>query len=153
MSGWWIAALVAGLAVIAGLSFYLGRLLMMIRQGEQKRAAKVTERNNTLGESIHTIAWAMRDGQCEFSEGCLRIWVLLDHIEQQDKPDQTELYPGVFSLYDKIKDQPTHDARKKYKKKEIMKMDKDRWGWEKEFKEQIEADIGKLIERFGPHSP
>ena len=148
MSTPWIIALVIGAAIIAGLAFYLGRLLMLIKEGERRRAEKTAERNKTLAESIHTIAWAMRDGQCDLSEGCLRVWVLLDHIEQDNKPNQAELYPGVFKLYDKIKDMPTHEARKKYKKQEIMKMDMERWNFEADFKDQIEQDIARLIETY-----
>lgn len=156
-----IIALVVGGLIIAGLSFYLGRLLLLIKQGKIKREqtlqADINQRNKTLSESIHTIAWAMRDGQCEYGEGCLRIWVLLDHyveqkVEQnaeQSKTNNNEIYPGIFKLYDKIKEMPTHEARKKYSKKEIHKMDKQREGYEVEFKSLIEQDIAKLIERFG----
>ncbi len=153
MSLAWIIALVCGALIIAGLSFYLGRLLMQIKHNKAQQALAVTEhndkRNKTLSESIYTIAWAMRDGQCEYSEGCLRVWVLLDHYVEQNKPDQSQLYPGVFALYDKIKDMPTHEARKKLKNKALMQMDKQRLGFEDEYKSLIKTDITRLIERFG----
>lgn len=153
MSLGWIIALLGGALIIAGLSFYLGRLLTQIKHNQAQQALKVTQhndkRNKTLSESIYTIAWAMRDGQCEYSEGCLRVWVLLDHYVEQNKPDQTLLYPGIFALYDKIKDMPTHEARKKLKSKALMQMDKQRLSFEDEYKSLIKTDITGLLERFG----
>ncbi|MFT4924358.1 MAG: hypothetical protein ACI8WB_000436 [Phenylobacterium sp.] len=157
MSNGLIAALVLGAVIIAGLSFYLGRLLMMIKQRQRAQAATkqadITKRNKTLSESIYTIAWAMRDGQCDYSEGCLRIWVLLDHyVEEQVEDrvdDQRQLYPGIFNLYEKIKDMPTHEARKKTSKQQIAKLDQQREAYEAEYKPLIEQNIASLIERFG----
>ena len=153
MSLGWIIALLCGTVIIAGLAFYLGRLMMQIKHNEAQQTLKVTQhndkRNKTLSESIYTITWAMRDGQCEYSEGCLRVWVLLDHYIEQNKPDQSLIYPGVFALYDKIKDMPTHEARKKLKNKALMQMDKQRQGFEDEYKSLIKTDITRLLERFG----
>jgi hypothetical protein len=152
MSTGWIIALVCGGLIIAGLAFYLGRLLLLLRltkqRSEAKQAEKVTQRNKTLSESIYTIAWAMRDGQCEFSEGCLRVWVLLDHYVDNETTDNTQVYPGIFKLYKRIKDMPTHEARKKQKRSEQMAMDSDRVAAEKEYKDLIALDIAHLIKRF-----
>ena len=151
MSTAWIIALVIGALIIAGLSFYLGRLLLLLKHKEQSQQAKIEKRNITLAENIYTIAWAMRDDQCELSEGCLRVWVLLDHIVPDPKQpalDNQQQYPGVFALYEKVKDLPTHDARKKVKKPELRAMDQQRLKDEVEFKSLIESDIEKLINRF-----
>ncbi|MFT5162490.1 MAG: hypothetical protein ACI9FJ_001066 [Alteromonadaceae bacterium] len=152
----WTVAIVLGSLIIAALAFYLGRLLLLVKQGKKAQAqihqAQINKRNKTLAESIYTIAWAMRDGQCDFSEGCLRIWVLLDHYVEQPEdgvlPTKSEVYPGIFNMYEKIKDMPTHEARKKYKKSELMVMDKQRATHETQYKPMIEGDIAKLIERF-----
>ena len=152
MNSTWLIALIIGALIIAGLSFYLGRLLLLLKQARGKQQAKIEARNTTLAENIYTIVWAMRDGQCEFSEGCLRVWVLLDHImpsnPKQPRADNQKLYPGIFALYEKVKDLPTHDARKKVKKSELRAMDEQRLKDEVQFKEQIETDIEQLVERF-----
>ena len=150
MSIGWIIALIAGSIIIAGLSFYLGRLLMQLKQIKQAQQQQITKRNNKLSEDIYTIAWAMQEGQCDSSEGCLRIWVLLDHIIEEPKGDNQQRYPGIFALYDKIKDLPTHNARKELPKKELRKMDAERLNYEQEFKALIDADVGKIIEKFKP---
>ena len=147
--GWIIAIIIAAL-IIAGLAFYLGRLLMQIKQVEQAQQQQINKRNQKLSDDIYTIAWAMQQGQCEPSEGCLRIWVLLDHIELNPKPDHQQLYPGIFALYDKIKDLPTHSARKALPKKTLRQMDAQRFADEKALKTLIDADIHKIIEFFKP---
>ena len=150
----WIIAIIIAVLIIAGLSFYLGRLLMQLKQVKQAKQQQIKQqidkRNQKLAEDIYTIAWAMQEGQCEPSEGCLRICVLLDHFDQQPKPDNPTIYPGIHALYDKIKDLPTHAARKALPKKELQQMDKERFAHEKAFKNLIDQDITKLIERFKP---
>ena len=150
MSTGWIIALIVGAIIIAGLSFYLGRLLMQLKQVKQAQQQQIEKRNKKLAEDIYTIVWAMQEGQCDPSEGCLRTWVLLDHIHEEPKPDNQQLYPGIFALYDKIKDLPTHSARKELPKKELRKMDAERLNYEQEFKALIDADVGKIIEKFKP---
>ena len=67
MSTAWLIALIIGSAIIAGLSFYLGRLLMMIKQNQQAaektQAAEAAKRNKNLSESIYTIAWHRTSSQ------------------------------------------------------------------------------------------
>ena len=145
MSTGWIIALIIAALIIAGLSFYLGRLLMQLKQVKQAQQQQITKRNTKLTEDIYTIAWAMQEGQCEPSEGCLRIWVLLDHVAEEPKPDNQQRYPGIFALYDKIKDLPTHSARKALPKLELRKMDAQRLIHEQEFKTLIDADVSQLI--------
>ena len=83
-----IIALCLGAIIIAGLAFYAGQLLYKLsaqkkliakKQAEQKQklAASRLKRNAKLADSIHLIARAMKEEQCEFSEGCLRVWVLM----------------------------------------------------------------------------
>lgn len=148
MSTTWIIAYIIGGIIVAGLAFYLGRLLMQIKQVEQQKRQQVTERNNKLGSDIYTIAWAMRDGQCEYSEGCIRLWVLLDHYVETTPQDKEKQYPGIFSLYDKIKDMPTHQARKEQGKLERLKMDAARLGFEQDLEPLIKTDVEQLITRF-----
>lgn len=140
----------AGVLIVAGLAYYAGQLLWQVKAQEQQKLEKKEKRLNYITDSIKHIAKAMKAEQCEYSEGVLRIWVLLDHFnkEQVEPKNYLELYPGFASLYDVIKDMPTHEARKKLKKQEIMKMDMTRWRAETEHKDQIDADLDKLLLQF-----
>lgn len=139
-----------GVILITGLAFYAGQLLWQVKQQNMVQQEQKDKRLNYLTDSIRYIAKAMKEEQCEISEGVLRIWVLLDHYNsEQDAPkDYPALYPGFAALYDVIKDMPTHEARKKQGKQERFKMDVQRWDAEKEHGEQISADISGIITEF-----
>ena len=139
-----------GALIIAGLGFYAGQLLWQVQQQKQTQEQESQKRIDYLTHSISHIAKAMQAEQCEYSEGVLRIWVLLDHYNKEitEPKDYTTLYPGFATLYEVIKDMPTHEARKKYDKKEIAKMDMRRWRAEKEHEEQIGQDLNNLLKEF-----
>ena len=154
-----ILALLLGAAIIAGLAFYAGQLLYKLNaqkkliaktQAEQKQKLEKSrlKRNAKLADSIHLIARAMNEEQCEFSEGCLRIWVLMSQYAFESERDLTTQYPGIYKMYQVVKEMPTHDARKKYSKKEIFKLDKARWQAEKTLKDEVKADCAKIIVEF-----
>ena len=148
MNGLLALLMLLAIAILAGLSFYLGKLLMQIRYAKQQQQQKLQHKQQKLQEDIYTIAWAVQQQQCDLSEGCLRIWVLLDHLQPQDNQQNQQRYPGIFALYDKIKHLPTHQARKELTKTARRKMDKQRFSDELEFKQQIQQDIDKLLVAF-----
>lgn len=136
--------------IVAGLAFYAGQLLWQVKQQNLIKQQQTQKRLTYLTDSISLIAKAMKEEQCELSEGVLRVWVLLDHYNsEQDEPkDYPQLYPGFAALYDVIKDMPTHEARKKQGKQERFKMDVQRWDAEKEHGEQIKLDVQGIITQF-----
>lgn len=157
----WVAAIVVGALIIAGLAFYAGKLLWQLKvqkdtiaklQQEQKEklARSRQERNAKLSDSINLIAKAMQQKQCEYSEGCLRVWVLMSQYSFDEETELSQSYPGVHEMYEEVKEMPTHEARKKYSKKEIYKMDAQRWRAEERLEAQILEDCEKLLSRFKP---
>ena len=155
MNSMWIIAIVIGALIIAGLAFYAGRLIWQVKEQNQAIAAKRAElaekrlaRNAKLSDSIHLLAKAMKEGQCEYSEGCLRVWVLMSQYSFDQERDLQAHYPGVYAMYDAVKDLPTHEARKKYSKKEIFKQDSVRWRKEKELEADILEDAEKILTEF-----
>lgn len=155
MSMWLIVSLVLGTIIIAGLAYYAGRLLIQVKAQNAQIAAKQAqyqtqqaEKNLKLSDSINLIAKAMKEKQCEYSEGCLRIWVLMSQYQFEQDVDLITEYPGVHKMYEVVKDMPTHQARKKYSKKEIFQQDSLRWRKEEELAEDIIGDLTLIIERF-----
>ncbi|KID58993.1 periplasmic/membrane protein associated with [Pseudoalteromonas luteoviolacea] len=159
MSMIWVIALVVGALIVAGLAFYAGKLLWQLKvqkdtiaKLKEEQAKKLEksrqERNGKLADSINLIAKAMKQKQCEYSEGCLRVWVLISQYSFDSEVALEQTYPGVFEMYDEVKEMPTHDARKKYSKKEIFKMDTQRWRAEERLEAQILKDCDKLLEEF-----
>ena len=146
----WILATLAAVLIIAGLSFYLGRLLWLVKQQQLKQQQVVDAKNADLTQSIVLIAKAMREEQCELSEGALRIWVLLDHLQLPNKPNAVQTYPGLFKMYDVVKDMPTHKARKQQDKVLTRQQDEIRLKAEQDLKDFILADTAALLQRFQP---
>lgn len=144
----WIA-LIVGILIIAGLAFYAGSLLARLRRQRDIRDTAIAKRNENLYQSIETIALAMSQDQCPLSEGALRVTVLLDHLalpgrEENDRTFEAE-YPAIHDMYERIKHMPTHEARKKYPRKEIRAMDAQREGFETELEEGIQQDVSRLL--------
>lgn len=152
----WLA-IAAGALIIAGLAFYAGTLLMRLQQQRRqqlKQAAQLeqqqAEKALYLRDSIILICKAMREEQCELSEGALRLWVLLDHLVPERTPDPETTYPGLFQMYQVVKDMPTHQARKDQAKSLTRQQDKVRLQAEQDFKQTILADVAALLQRFQP---
>ena len=139
-----------GVVVLIALSYYAGTLLWRVKQQEKAKEVEQAKKLNYITDSICHIAKAMKAEQCESSEGVLRIWVLLEHYnkEQAEPKSYSEIYNGYFSLYSEIKDMPTHDARKKFSKKDILKLDLQRMEAEQKYAEQIQLDTNQLLLEF-----
>ncbi|RUO76194.1 DUF2489 domain-containing protein [Idiomarina seosinensis] len=149
MSATMLLIIILGVLIIVGLAFYASKLLRRLKQQNQLRRDSVQKRVDRIDESIITIAKAMQQEQCPFSEGCLRIVVLLDHRPEAVEYDYAKDYPAMHEMYEKIKHMPTHENRKKFPKKKIREMDKEREGYEVSMKDAILADVNKLLKQFG----
>lgn len=154
---WLLTLLVLAALIIAGLAFYAGKLLWLLRQQKQQHAQQSSKEQqqqlkNTLyvEQSIFTICKAVDAGQCELSEGALRVWVLLNRLPEQQQGPLAEDYPGIFQMYQTVKDIPTHQARKQQDKQTISQQDKLRLQAELALKPQILDDTTKLLQRFKP---
>jgi len=138
-----IAYLVA-LAIIAGLSFYAGNLVLRLRTQQKLRKQKTRQRINKIFQSIQTIAKTLEQQQCNLSEGCIRIFHLLEALPVKNKPDYSQQFIGLYSLYNQVKDFPTHDVRKAQSKIETKKQDLQREELEAQLESQILRDVSVL---------
>jgi hypothetical protein len=154
---WLITLLVLAALIIAGLAFYAGKLLWLLRQQKQQQSQQSSQEQQQqlknklyVEQSIFTICKAVDAGQCELSEGALRVWVLLNRLPEQQQGPLAEDYPGIFQMYQTIKDIPTHQARKQQEKQATSQQDKLRLQTELALKSQILNDTTKLLQRFKP---
>ena len=126
------ALIIGGLIVIACL------LLIIIRQMKDLRASRhrtgvaeafQKDRRDTMIESIRILAKAVEADQVEYSEACLRIKGLLDHVA----PEVLEQAPyRIFlEVFEKLQHMPTHQARLDTESRFLAKMDKERFEIEK----------------------
>jgi type II secretory pathway pseudopilin PulG len=136
--------LLVALSIVAGLAFYAGSLLFKLRAQQLQRNQKTLHRINNISESIQTIAKALDQQQCNLSEGCIRLFHLLEALPIKDKPDFSQQFVGLYSLYDKVKSLPTHENRKAQSKIQTRQQDLQREELEAQFESQILSDVSKL---------
>lgn len=130
--------IITGLIAIALLSAFIvrqARLLRKNRKSNDKNRAFRSERRQSMVESIQVIAQAVEEDQVEYSEACLRLKGLLDHVA----PELLEQSPfRVFQeVYDQIQHMPTHRARQATDTRFIEKMDKERLAIEEKYADAI----------------
>jgi hypothetical protein len=138
------ALALSGAVILLGLAAYAASLLRQLQRQSQARNTAIRERNTRILDSVQLIARAVSEGQCELSEGAIRLTNLLDALQWTPSQPLAVTYPGLYGLYDKIKDLPTHAARRELTKQERMRQDVRRLGHEADYNDQIHDDLAKL---------
>lgn len=108
------------------------------RQTQQIKTAQ-NERRRKLDESMDLIAMAVEQGQCNLSEGVLRLKSLAEAAELD-----FSIYPNMNKLYETVADMPILEARKQLKRNERMKLDLIRESCEAELEQDIVREAGQL---------
>ncbi len=133
----WALIAIGVLAILFLLLFIFrqGRQMRAQRQVEEKSREFRTRRQQDMIESIRIIAMAVEQDQVEYSEACLRIKGLLDHVS----PELLEQSPyRVFqTVHDQIEHMPTHRARQQTDRRFVRKMDKERFALEQTYSDEI----------------
>jgi len=130
--------IIVGVIAIALLLTFIRRQTNTLSESRRRRE-KADEfnrkRRDEMISSIRVIAMAVEADQVEYSEACLRLKGLLDHVA----PELLEQPPfSVFQqVHDKIQHMPTHQARQATETKFVEKMDKERFEVEKANAEEI----------------
>ena len=149
LSNPWLYAIIGAVIIIAALAFYAATLLTQLKQQsvkieqvkqEQKKA--LAKHDTKILSSVVIIARAMKEEQCDISEGCWRLSVLLDSLKLSDSLSNE--FPAIFELYQAIKHMPIHEERKNLAKQARMKLDFERIKAEANLAEKIKADIELL---------
>lgn len=136
--------LVIGGVIIAGLAFYAGRLLFMLRQQQQRQARARASRIDSITQSIQTIAMAMSQQQCDLSEGVIRICNLLNALPLDPQPAYSNLFPHIHGLFNKVDHFATHEARMALSKQERRQQDKTREEIESQYENQVLEELEKI---------
>ncbi|RBW51284.1 DUF2489 domain-containing protein [Marinobacter sp. F3R11] len=133
----WSLITTGAIAIIALLGFIRRQTVVLSenRIRQQKAEAFQAKRRQNMIDSIRVIAMAIEEDQVEYSEACLRIKGLLDHVE----PALMEKAPyRVFiEVYEQLRHMPTHQARQDTDARFVAKMDKERFSVEKRHADEI----------------
>lgn len=132
---------ILGAIIIVAMAGYAVHLLLALRKQNQILTQARSERAERLKESIVIIAKAMQNGDCNYSEGVIRLKMLLDPFGQKKLNE----YKGMFELYEVVQDMPTHDARRALKKNERMRLDLERENAEAKLEESIKTELKQLL--------
>lgn len=129
---------IAGLLAIVVLSAFIvrqGRLLKTSRQRDDKNREFRERRRESMVESLQVIAMAVEENQVEYSEACLRLKGLLDHVA----PELLEKAPyRIFrDVSDQLQHMPTHRARQATDARFVEKMDRERRAIEEQHADAI----------------
>lgn len=143
-----IVVLIIALIIVCALAFYAGALLFKLKQQRQIQESRRADRARSIIQSIQTIALAMSQQQCNLSEGCIRLSHLLESIPEHNKPDYSQQFPGIYTLFAHVKNLPTHDARKKLSKTDLRMQDTRREEREAELEPLILKDVEALLTFF-----
>lgn len=133
----WIL-IVAGLLVIALLGHFIwqrSRLLQQQNRQQARNQAFRNERREQMIQSVRVLAMSIEQDQVEYSEACLRIKGLLDHLA----PDLLSQSPyRIFQeMHDALQHMPTHQARQDTSSRFIDKMDAQRFELEQKHADAI----------------
>jgi hypothetical protein len=141
------SVIIVGLVFIAGLCWFIFtklRELKVLKAQQAKNEAEQAEKRNYLKDSIKVIATSMLEGQVDLSEGCIRIKVLIDHLDASLHEQAS--FKIFEQMYRDTKHMPTHQARKNTDKNFINKLDEQRFALEKQHRESIRQAAEELLE-------
>ncbi|PRM50732.1 DUF2489 domain-containing protein [Haemophilus influenzae] len=136
----WIFFVIA-LFLVTGLTLYAIRLLKQLKVQKELIAKAKNNRVIRLKESIDIIARAMQSGECNLSEGVIRLTMLLMPFGKN-----LSSYTAMSNLYEVVRDMPTHDDRKLLEKRERMRLDLERESAEVQFEQDIKKELYILLE-------
>lgn len=133
----WSLIIAGAIAIIVLLGFIRRQTIGLAeyRRRKQKTETFRAKRRQDMIDSIRVIAMAVEENQIEYSEACLRIKGLLDHVA----PELMERSPyRVFmEVYEQLRHMPTHQARQDTEVRFVQKMDKERFEVEERHADEI----------------
>lgn len=141
------------IAVLIIFCLIMLKIVSSLRQQQKHRQATNQQRIENLQsmlkqqyehrvDSIHVIANAMDEGQCEYTEGCIR----LKHLIGQINPDllAQDKYRVIDTIYKATEHMPIKEDWKALDKKIQTKLSNERYALEAKHKEDIEVAVKSL---------
>jgi len=146
-----ILLVIAAIIIILLLAFYAGKLLWQLKHQtrdqkriKQKHQLALQKHDSNVLESVAIIVKALQEQQCDLSEGCWRLSVLLDSLKTTS--GLAAKFPAIYGLYNEIKDMAILENRKKLAKKQRMRDDYNRLKYEAQYQDAIMQDLALLAE-------
>lgn len=135
-----MVGIVAVLSVItARLWWQVGqqkKVQQRLQQEQQDRQAKTEQdRIHYIYDSLNILARAVLDQQCPFTEGCIRMAVLMDNLSLDC--DTRNRFAPIFTVYNATRHIPTHDNWKALDNRQRQSFKQEMFSLEKEHAESV----------------
>lgn len=142
-----LAVAIAFLIPLAGYALHLHlESKRQLALAQEKLAAEKRQARANLLENLEVLARAIEDEQVNSTEGCLRVRVLLDLLDEGEHVQRDDLL--VFDqVYHKAKHLATHKAREQLAFAEKEAQDQERRALEEQFEGQIKQGA-KALRQF-----
>ncbi|WP_165090756.1 DUF2489 domain-containing protein [Neisseria yangbaofengii] len=127
--------MMTGILVIVAMAAYTAYLWLKVYRQKQQAGQARDDRRSKLAQNIDLIAMAMAQGQCNLSEGVLRLKPLIESAGFDFGK-----YPSMNKLHDVVADMPILAERRQLKRNERMKLDLIRESSEAELEAEIVAE-------------
>lgn len=137
---WTTILIILALLIISAMLGYAIYLLLALQKQKKAFSQAKLARMKRLKESCEIIAKAMQSGECNLSEGVIRLKMLLDPLG-----DSLRNYSSMYQLYEVVMDMPTHDARRTLKKNERMRLDLQRESAEADLEQKIKLELQQFL--------
>jgi len=149
MNDFWLYAAFIAILIVASLTLYASKLLKQLSNQKKKQQEVEQEHQLALNSfdlkvlnSILLISRAMLAEQCDYSEGCWRLSVLIESLKTSKELDLK--FPSIFQLYSEINTLSILEQRKKLSKQERMREDYKRITVEAKLHTEITKDLDLL---------
>lgn len=140
----------AAITVILVLSVIAAYYLIKLKQAKKAQEKAIAEgeaawrkKQEEIASDIRFIANAMVQEQCEITEGCMRLTVLMDRLD--DKLRFQPEFSAIREHFEATAHMPTHDAYKALKPKQRFELDKQRFELEEKNKTSVLKDAKILV--------
>lgn len=137
---WTTILFILAIVIVVAMAVYAGYLLLALQKQRKAIENARSARAKRIKESVVIIAKAMQNGDCNHSEGVIRLKMLLDPLGHKLKT-----YQAMYQLYEVVMDMPTHEKRRELKKNERMRLDLQRESAEADLEKKILLEIHQLL--------
>jgi len=145
---------IAGGIIILGLGSYAGYLLLQVKKQtelqKQHQALAIEKRNATIYENVNTLCLAGIQGQCDLPGISIRVCIIMDNGQGDERVDFDSEYPALSELYHIVKDMARGDGRQELTKKERMQQNLTRHKAETRLNDAVIEDLKRLQEKVKP---
>jgi hypothetical protein len=148
-----LLALLGG-AIILALAGYASSLLMKLKKQkelqERHRKLAIQKRNVNIFDNVVLLCQASLQEQCDYSEMSIRLYCIMDYLQDDDRIDVEKEYPALSELYHVVKDMPRGDKRQALAKQDRMKDNLIRTKAEARLQDAVKIEIQQLHDRIKP---